>query len=50
MYIYRLPNQLTINADRLAELVLAEEEYPETYLDTQTGALIEIPSLESLGV
>ncbi len=50
MYTYKLPNGLTINAERLAEDVLLGGEFPQTYLDIETGALIEIPSSESLGM
>ncbi len=50
MYTYKLPNGLTINAERLAEDVVLGGEFPQTYLDIETGALIEISSSESLGV
>lgn len=49
MYKYLLPNGIRIDAERLADMTLAKEGYPRVYLDTQTGALIEIPSVESLG-
>lgn len=45
---YTLPNGIAINSNSLVDAVLREEEFPETYLDTETGALIEIPSKESL--
>lgn len=50
MYAYKLPNGLTINAERLVEDVMADSDFPQTYLDIKTGALIEIPSWDSLGV
>lgn len=48
MYRYKLPNGIQINPDRMVDGVLAETEYPQIYLDTETGALVEIPSIESL--
>jgi hypothetical protein len=50
MYAYTLPNGLTINAERLADVVLSGSDFPQTYLDVDTGALIEIPTRESLRV
>lgn len=49
MYKYVLPNGLIVNAERLAEVVLYKTDFPQTYIDTETAALIEIPSRESLG-
>jgi len=49
MYAYILPGGAKIDADRVVDAVLAESEYPQTYLDTELGALIEIPSEDSLG-
>jgi len=48
MYTYTLPNGIELNQERIIEAILSESEYPSLYLDTQTGALIEVPSLESL--
>jgi len=45
---YTLPNGIVINSDSLIYSVLREEDFPEVYLDTVTGAMIEIPSKESL--
>ncbi|HMO78227.1 MAG TPA: hypothetical protein PKA42_01510 [Candidatus Paceibacterota bacterium] len=49
MYKYTLPNGIVINSDRLAEAALNKGEFPQLYLDTETGMLIEVPSMESLG-
>jgi hypothetical protein len=50
MYTYKLPNGISINAERLTDDVLVSGDFPQTYLDIETGALIEIPTRESLGV
>ena len=50
MHSYILPNGIVINHQRIVDAVLEEEDYPHTYLDTITGALIEIPSRQSLGL
>lgn len=49
MYKYLLPNGIKVDAERLADVATDEGEYPQVYLDTQTGALVEISTLESLG-
>ena len=50
MYSYTLPNGIVIQYEHIVDAVLEEEEYPQTYLDTLTGALIEVPSMQSLGI
>ena len=49
MYAYILSSGAKIDADRVVDAVLVENDYPQTYLDTELGALIEIPSEDSLG-
>lgn len=46
---YQLPNGVVINVARIVQAILSDSEYPELYLDTETGALVEIPSAQSLG-
>ncbi len=51
MYIYTLPNGLPINSERLVEFILegvGGEDFPQLYIDTVTGATIEIPAKENL--
>jgi hypothetical protein len=48
MYKYTLPNGAEINMDSIVDAVLAEDDYPQVYLDIETGALIEIPNKDSL--
>jgi hypothetical protein len=49
MYTYTLTDGTPINSERLIEAVLLREDFPEVYLDTKLGALVEIPSVQSLG-
>ncbi len=49
MYNYELKDGTPINSERLIEAVLLREDFPEVYLDTKLGALVEIPSAQSLG-
>lgn len=48
MYEYILPSGAKIDAERIVDAVLMENEYPQVYLDTELGALIEIPSRDGL--
>ncbi len=48
MYAYLLPNGARIDAERVTDAALATQEYPQTYLDTETGMLVEIPSADAL--
>ena len=48
MPAYKLPNGIRIDMDLLIDAVLIEDEFPHTYFDTETGAVISIPSTESL--
>ena len=48
MYAYLLPNGAKINVDGVLDAILSKEEFPETYLDTENGVLLNIPSLEIL--
>lgn len=48
MYEYILPSGAKIDADRVVDAVLMESEYPQVYLDTELGALVEIPSRDGL--
>ncbi len=48
MYEYLLPNGVPVDVERLADAMLFDGEYPRVYLDTETGALIEISSAKSL--
>lgn len=48
MYIYKLPNGLLVDIDRVVDVVLSEGEYPQTYLDVETAAFVEISSPKSL--
>ena len=50
MYSYSLPNGIVIQHEHIVDAVLSPEEYPQTYLDTHTGALIEVPSKQSLAI
>ena len=48
MYTYTIPNGARVDAERLVDAALAAEEYPQVYLDTATGKLVEIHSMEAL--
>ena len=48
MYEYTLPSGAKIDADRIVDAVLAEDEYPQVYLDTELGTFVEIPSSDNL--
>lgn len=50
MYSYTLPNGIVINSDALVDAVLVEDKFPITFLDIETGALVQIPSPESLAI
>src|SRR5680860_173829 len=49
MYVYYLPNRCRIDVERVVDVMLAEAEYPQWYLDTDNGILVEISSPEALG-
>jgi hypothetical protein len=46
MEAYFLPSGVRIDFERIVDAALEEEEYPQTYLDTVTGILIEVASRE----
>lgn len=48
MYKYLLEGGILLNSDRMIDAVLSVETFPQLYLDTELGALIEVPSLEGL--
>lgn len=48
MYEYSLLNGAKIDADRTVDAVLGEEDYPQVYLDTELGALVEVSSADNL--
>ncbi len=48
MYIYRLENGIVLNSERMVDAILSETDFPELYFDKEVGALVEIPSKESL--
>lgn len=48
MYAYFLPNGIRLDIERLVDAALEEGTYPQTYLDTESGAIVELPSVDSL--
>lgn len=51
MDTYTLPNGARIDVSRMTEIVLEDlegEAYPQVYLDTETGAFVEIPYEDTL--
>lgn len=49
MNAYYLPNRVRVDVDGVVNAILAQEEWPQAYLDTETGALAYVVSPKALG-
>ena len=47
MYTYTLPCGVRFHADMLIGAIVAHDVYPQVFLDTETGAVLALPSAES---